>query len=96
MVNQFERQIRLIGEQGHEKLKSSRVIVFGVGGVGSYAVEALARSGIGHLALVDADKVCHTMKSHGPAFKNQKHGLKAHAPMRPMAPAPNRQPGVRR
>ena len=38
----------------------------------------------------------HTMKSHGPAFKNQKHGLKAHAPMRPVPPAPNRQPGVRR
>ena len=58
MESQFEREIRLIGEQGLEKLKSSRVIVFGVGGVGSYAVEALARSGIGSLALVDADKVC--------------------------------------
>ena len=46
MENQFEREIRLIGEQGLEKLKSSSVIVFGVGGVGSYAVEALARSGI--------------------------------------------------
>ena len=58
MEYQFEREIRLIGEQGLEKLKSSRVIVFGVGGVGSYAVEALARSGIGSLALVDADRVC--------------------------------------
>ena len=58
MENQFEREVRLIGEQGLEKLKSSSVIVFGVGGVGSYAVEALARSGIGKLALVDADKVC--------------------------------------
>ena len=38
----------------------------------------------------------HTMKSHGSAFKNQKHGLKAHAPMRTVPPAPNRQPGVRR
>ena len=58
MESQFEREIRLIGEEGLRKLKESKVIVFGLGGVGSYAVEALARSGIGNLALVDADKVC--------------------------------------
>lgn len=58
MENQFEREIRLIGGDGLGKLKSSRVIVFGLGGVGSYTVEALARSGIGSLAIVDADKVC--------------------------------------
>ena len=58
MESQFEREIRLIGDEGLGKLKSSSVIVFGLGGVGSYAVEALARSGIGSLALVDADKVC--------------------------------------
>ncbi len=48
----------LIGEEGLEKLLSSRVCVFGVGGVGSYAVEALARSGVGKIDLVDADTVC--------------------------------------
>lgn len=58
MENQFEREIRLIGEDGLNRLKGSRVIVFGLGGVGSYVVEALARSGVGSLALVDADKVC--------------------------------------
>ena len=58
MENQFEREVRLIGDDGLNKLKNSKVIVFGLGGVGSYAVEALARSGIGTLALVDADKVC--------------------------------------
>ena len=58
MESQFEREIRLIGEGGLKKLKNSKVIVFGLGGVGSYVVEALARSGIGNLALVDADKVC--------------------------------------
>ena len=58
MESQFEREIRLIGEDGLNRLKNSSVIVFGLGGVGSYVVEALARSGIGNLALVDADKVC--------------------------------------
>ena len=58
MENQFEREVRLIGDEGLSKLKESKVIVFGLGGVGSYAAEALARSGVGNLALVDADKVC--------------------------------------
>lgn len=55
---QFIRTEMLIGEEGLEKLLSSRVCVFGVGGVGSYAVEALARSGVGKINLVDADTVC--------------------------------------
>ena len=50
----------LIGKEGLEKLASSRVAVFGIGGVGGYAVEALARSGIGALDLIDDDKVCIT------------------------------------
>lgn len=58
MESQFEREIRLIGEDGLDRLKGSKVIVFGVGGVGSYVVEALARSGVGSIAVVDADKVC--------------------------------------
>ncbi len=53
----YERTERLLGEEGMARLKSAHVVVFGVGGVGSYLVEALARSGIGALTLVDADVV---------------------------------------
>ena len=55
MLNQFSRTELLIGKEGQEKLKNSKVAIFGIGGVGSYAVEALARAGIGHLVLVDYD-----------------------------------------
>ena len=51
------RTAMLIGEGGVEKLRASRVIVFGVGGVGGFTVEALARAGIGSLTLVDMDTV---------------------------------------
>lgn len=57
MENQHERTEMLIGADALARLREARVIVFGVGGVGSYAVEALARAGIGHIALVDSDKV---------------------------------------
>jgi len=53
----FSRSERLLGQENMEKIKNARVIVFGLGGVGSYAVEALARSGVGHIALVDGDKI---------------------------------------
>ena len=56
--NWQSRQISLIGEDANERLKSSSVLVFGVGGVGSYAVEALARAGVGRLAIVDSDRIC--------------------------------------
>ncbi|SHK08648.1 tRNA threonylcarbamoyladenosine dehydratase [Desulforamulus aeronauticus] len=55
--HRFSRTEMLIGEEGLAKLKVARVIVFGVGGVGSYTVEALARAGIGELTLVDFDTV---------------------------------------
>lgn len=58
MSGQFIRTEMLIGEKGLKMLLSSRVCVFGVGGVGSYVVEALARSGVGKIDLVDADTVC--------------------------------------
>ncbi len=58
MLEQFSRTQLLLGEEAMQKLASSRVAVFGIGGVGGYAVEALARSGIGALDLVDNDKVC--------------------------------------
>ena len=60
MLNQFSRTQLLFGEDGMAKLQSSRVAVFGIGGVGGYAVEALARSGIGALDLIDDDRVCLT------------------------------------
>ena len=54
---QFSRTALLIGDKGVEKLKKARVAVFGVGGVGGYVVEALARSGVGALDLIDKDTV---------------------------------------
>lgn len=54
---QFSRTALLLGEAGVEKLKKSRVAVFGVGGVGGYVVEALARAGVGSLDLIDKDTV---------------------------------------
>ncbi len=60
MLNQFSRTQLLIGPEGLEKLAKSRVAVFGIGGVGGYTVEALARSGIGALDLIDDDRVCLT------------------------------------
>lgn len=56
-MNQFERTELLLGSEALEILKNSRVAVFGVGGVGGYTVEALARSGVGSLELVDSDTV---------------------------------------
>ena len=57
MENQFTRTELLLGPEAMERLSRSRVIVFGVGGVGGYVVEVLARSGVGMLALVDNDRV---------------------------------------
>lgn len=56
-LNEFSRAELLLGEEGIEKLRKARVAVFGIGGVGSFAAEALARGGVGHLALVDGDVV---------------------------------------
>ena len=60
MLNQFSRTELLIGHEGIEKLASARVAVFGIGGVGGYTVEALARSGVGTFDLIDDDKICIT------------------------------------
>lgn len=60
MLNQFSRTELMFGQEGMDKLKNARVAVFGIGGVGGYTVEALARSGIGQLDLIDDDKVCLT------------------------------------
>ena len=60
MLNQFSRTELLYGKDAMEKLAQARVAVFGVGGVGGYTVEALIRSGIGAIDLIDDDKVCLT------------------------------------
>ena len=60
MLNQLSRTELLYGKAVMEHFQKSRVAVFGMGGVGGYAVEALARSGIGTLDLIDDDKVCIT------------------------------------
>ena len=60
MLNQFSRTQLLLGQDGMERLFHARVAVFGIGGVGGYTVEALARSGVGTLDLIDDDRVCLT------------------------------------
>jgi tRNA A37 threonylcarbamoyladenosine dehydratase len=60
MLNQFSRTEMIFGKEGMAKLFAAKVAVFGIGGVGGYAVEALARSGISRLDLFDDDKICLT------------------------------------
>ena len=60
MLNQFSRTELLIGKEGIEKLQNAKVAIFGIGGVGSFVVEGLARAGIGNFILIDDDKVCLT------------------------------------
>src|SRR5699024_6624822 len=55
MLEQFSRTELLIGKEEIEKLKSSKIAIFGLGGVGSYVVEGLARAGIGNFILIDND-----------------------------------------
>lgn len=59
-MEQFDRTIKLIGEEALQKLRQSHVAVFGLGGVGSYVCEALARAGVGTLTVVDCDKIDET------------------------------------
>ena len=60
MLHRYSREELLIGEEGLNKLRRARVAVFGIGGVGGYVVEALARSGVGALDLFDGDTVALT------------------------------------
>ena len=60
LLDQYSRTQLLLGEGAMDKLRRSRVAVFGIGGVGGYTVEALARSGVGALDLIDDDRVCLT------------------------------------
>ena len=60
MLNQFSRTELLIGKDGIEKLNKAKVAIFGIGGVGSFVVEGLARSGIENFVLIDNDTICLT------------------------------------
>ncbi len=60
MLHRFSRMELLVGPEALAKLATKKVAVFGIGGVGSFAVEGLARSGVGALVLVDDDCVCLT------------------------------------
>ena len=60
MLNQFSRTQLLLGEESMNRLSEAKVAIFGIGGVGGYVAEALARSGVGSFVLVDDDKVCLT------------------------------------
>ena len=60
MLDQFSRTQLLVGKEAMERLANARVAIFGIGGVGGYVVEALARSGVGTLDLIDDDKICLT------------------------------------
>ena len=60
MPDQFSRTELLLGPEAMQRLRGARVAIFGIGGVGGYVVEALARSGIGALALIDHDSVSKT------------------------------------
>jgi tRNA A37 threonylcarbamoyladenosine dehydratase len=60
MLNQFSRTALLLGQVALNKLKTSKVAVFGIGGVGAYTAEALARSGVYNLTLIDDDLICLT------------------------------------
>ncbi|MDD3653641.1 MAG: tRNA threonylcarbamoyladenosine dehydratase [Desulfotomaculaceae bacterium] len=60
MLNEFSRTELLIGKKALEKLSRSKIAIFGLGGVGTYAAEGLARAGIGRFVLVDHDRICLT------------------------------------
>lgn len=60
MLNQFSRTELLLGSEAMEKIKNSRVAIFGIGGVGGFTAEALARSSVGIFDLIDDDKICLT------------------------------------
>ena len=60
LQHSFSRTELLLGKEGLDKLRESKVIVFGIGGVGSFTVEALVRAGVGSIVLVDDDTICLT------------------------------------
>ncbi|MCP4497309.1 MAG: tRNA threonylcarbamoyladenosine dehydratase, partial [Phycisphaeraceae bacterium] len=59
-MHPFHRTELIVGKKGWARLQKSRVLILGLGGVGSYAAEAISRAGVGHIGLVDFDDVCVT------------------------------------
>ena len=57
MDERYSRTVKMTGEEGLAKLRASKVLIVGVGGVGSYAAEAVGRAGVGHITLMDGDSV---------------------------------------
>lgn len=57
IMEEFSREIKLIGQENFEKLKNSKILLFGIGGVGGYVLESLARSGVENITIVDFDTV---------------------------------------
>ena len=72
MENQFERTELLLGSEAMERLRNSRVVIFGVGGVGGYVTEALARSGVGAFELVDRDVVGRSSRRGRPSAETRR------------------------
>ena len=76
----MERTTLLVGQKGLEKLNNAHVLIVGLGGVGSYAAEAIARSGVGKMTIIDGDTVDPTNRNRQlPALINT-HGLKKSTP----------------
>ena len=77
MAGEFVRTRLLIGEEGLNTLKNASILVFGVGGVGSHCIEALARCGVGRLILVDSDSVAASnINRQAVAFRTRWDGRK--------------------
>ena len=71
----LKRSYMLLGDDTMHTLASLRVIVFGVGGVGSWCAESLVRSGVAHLTIVDSDRVCHQYQPTGHGhYKDRRTG----------------------
>lgn len=82
MTDRLERTRWLIGDKGIDKLTASHVAVFGIGGVGGYVVEALARSGVGELTLIDNDRVHRTNFNRQIIAVRETEGMKKTEAMR--------------
>lgn len=73
MTDKYDRQIRFLGQDGHDRLRRSRVTIVGVGGLGSVIANQLARSGVGYLRFIDGDKVEET-NLHRMSFEREDEG----------------------
>ena len=75
----FLRSEALLGQENMAKLARTRVILFGVGGVGSWCAEALIRSGVGHLTMADPDAVCYSNINRQLPLRHQRKAPRDHS-----------------